>query len=312
MKRGLQQEGYSKAVDIWSIGCITATLLTGTLIFPHEEAANEYARSTSMGGGEHRWNLSIMDHGSEWLNIGRKAKSFIRDCLVLDESQRLTAKQALLHLWFTNKHYAADMEAAYERAIQDWKPRAKTDKLIEFIDTTHVVPVASRPEHVERLVDEVKSRHFQHMPPPATMMSEFRQSNTMTQPNRIRTPLPAIGEDTSSDGIEVPATPSITQLHNLLATSLPDPGLTQFPMTSTNEPRRRFSIEDFAPPETQLSDPMSANSSITIIDSPTQSQWILDGLSLPILSNNNGWSPVVNNVGGHADSADLDLRDRVS
>ena len=108
-----------------------------------------------------------MDNDGHWSSIGRKPKSFIRECLVEDESQRLTSKQALLHPWFTNKHYAADMEAAYERAIQDWKPRrtGAIEDLIEYIDTRDAaLPIAAEGER--RLIEkDVKSHHFDHPPP---------------------------------------------------------------------------------------------------------------------------------------------------
>lgn len=284
MKRDLQQEGYSKAIDIWSIGCITATLLTNDLIFPYYDDMHGRANTAlSTSQAENSWDINIVDHGERWSTIGRKAKAFVRGCLVLDESQRLTAKQALLDRWFTNKHYSAEMEAVYERAIQDWKPQTKSGNIVQFIDTTDVVPASSRPDHVERLAEEVKSRHFQNLPPPMPMMSAFALPNSRLAPQkRNRTPLPGIFEEFEADRVEVPASPSVTQLHNLFASPLHLPDLTQFSGATANEAMARFSIEDFAPPQTQLTIRQRLPNSLgDFNNSLTQSQLTLDDHSIP-------------------------------
>ena len=168
INRELRDKGYSKAIDIWSIGCLTATVLTNDLIFAEEatESLRELA-DPDAGGSSQRWNLNVMDGGGAWLSIGRKAKSFIRGCLVLDESERLTAKQALLQPWLTNRHYAEDLEAAYQRAIQDWSPRAYDGDLVEIIDTSDAVhnsiAILGRATTAAELV---QSQYFDSLPPP--------------------------------------------------------------------------------------------------------------------------------------------------
>ena len=201
-KRELRHQGYSKAIDIWSIGCITAILLTGEQIFSGQEDEHELKNPDHVTQDPNRWDLSIMDKGTVWTNIGRKAKSFIRGCLVLDESQRLTAKHALLHPWFTNRHYAADIEAAYQRAIQDWKPRNETSSLFEYIDTADVVPDKTRLEQVNQSVNDVKSRHFHDVPPMG--FSLFRNSAGALQQKHARTPLPGISEEESDATVDGP------------------------------------------------------------------------------------------------------------
>ena len=215
MKKELRKEGYSKAIDIWSIGCIAALLLTNEHIFPPgaDELDKKHAAHTNPAIPHHR-DLGIMDYGEAWRTVGRKAKSFIRGCLVLDESERLTAKQALLHPWFTNKHYAADIEAAYRRAIQDWTPREKSDDLIEIMDTRDVAPAASMPAAVKNLAGEVKSHHFQIMPPDMPNCPAFTNSTFgLAQQPRARTLLPAIDDDLDEETI-VPESPHLTQNDN--------------------------------------------------------------------------------------------------
>ena len=220
-----------------------------------------------------------MDTGEAWVNVGRKAKSLIRGCLVLDESQRLTAKQALLHPWFTNKHYAGDIEAAYQRAIQDWTPRERDANLVQFIDTTDAVPATARPEHVERLAEEVKSRHFQTTAP--TAFTFFKTGAGVPQPKRARTPLPAISEEAEQDIIEVPASPRLPEHGCLFASPARVADTTHLPNEETQESLRRLPLEDFTLPCSQLTiiDPQLLASQQVGNDSVTQSQSTLDDSS---------------------------------
>ena len=219
MKKTLEEKGYSKTIDIWSIGCITATLLTNDLIFPTEADELDVDHPDHPANAPaQRWDLSIMERGEAWTSVGRKAKSFIRGCLTLDGSQRLTAKQALLHPWFTNKHYAADIEAAYQRAIQDWTPRELSGNLIDFIDTTEAVPAESRPDHVQRLAEEVKSRHFRTLPSaPPMLPSFFKTSAGAYQQKHALTPLPAISEESEQETVEVTVSPDLTRQDSMFA-----------------------------------------------------------------------------------------------
>ncbi|KAK5166176.1 uncharacterized protein LTR77_008437 [Saxophila tyrrhenica] len=133
LKRDLHDKGYSKAIDIWSVGCIAAVLLTGEMLcLDQPNAMDEDLDYSQLSQAI---DLDVLDTATWWQSVGRKPKSFVRGCAAVDETQRLTAKQALLHEWFTNRHYADELEAAYQRAIADWKPRQGSGNVIEYIDT---------------------------------------------------------------------------------------------------------------------------------------------------------------------------------
>ena len=207
------------------------------MIFPeHDRGPDEPQSDLDDQTSPHLWDLNVIDYGEPWTAIGRKAKSFVKGCLVFDESQRFTAKQALLHPWFTNKHYAAEIEAAYERAIEDWKPRAKSGNVIEVIDTTDAVPTAYGLGHVNRLAEEVRSRHFQTMGPYIPMLFVSTKANAlMPQQKHVRTPLPAISEEAHDHSIMVPASPGMGPGANMFAS----PTCTQAPLTfRTSQPMR--------------------------------------------------------------------------
>ncbi|KAK4894970.1 Cell division control protein 2 [Elasticomyces elasticus] len=134
-------EGYSKAIDIWSVGCVSALLLSGEPV-PFDSDSNQRRHDqhkySQAQASTKLWDLGFIDMSAKWGGVGRKAKDFVRACLNVNEDQRLTAEQALQHPWFTHKHYAAELEAEYQRAIQDWKPRSTDGQLVEMIDTSDI------------------------------------------------------------------------------------------------------------------------------------------------------------------------------
>ncbi|MCJ1306984.1 hypothetical protein MMC25_000628 [Agyrium rufum] len=134
----IAQGGYTKAVDMWSVGCMAASILTGSFIFSQPSLISIARALTqeesqvidSMAAG----NLSRMDTGSEWVDIYRTQKDFIRRLLVLDETKRMTADEALNHAWFQNIWCKNLYDQGYEKAVKDWKPQPPVDNIIITLD----------------------------------------------------------------------------------------------------------------------------------------------------------------------------------
>jgi serine/threonine protein kinase len=167
------QSGYNEAVDVWSIGCLAGTLLTNTFLFPRERSKHsEHAEDVENKDSSLAFSLEFLDTSRDWQWMSRKCKSFIRGCVMVDDSQRLTVSQALQHPWVAHPGFAEAMHAEYARAIADWKPRANTNDLIEYVKDP--LPTAKAPEtgYEARLHDEVRSHHFSSQMPP--MPSQLR------------------------------------------------------------------------------------------------------------------------------------------
>jgi serine/threonine protein kinase len=152
--------GYSRAVDLWSIGCIVPMLITSDPVMPGDEMQRRDATCQSKYG-TYIHELSRSEH---WIRISAAAKSFIKGCLRTDEQARLTASAALQHEWFTHDDYREDFDAAYQRAVQGWRPRprGKGEVPIEMIDTSDLptprgmaAPLAKR-----QGAHETHSQHF--------------------------------------------------------------------------------------------------------------------------------------------------------
>ncbi|KAL2010194.1 hypothetical protein VTN00DRAFT_6001 [Thermoascus crustaceus] len=113
----LNREGYTKAVDLWSLGCITVVLLTGGPPF-NDPKTSKYSEKHAR-----ECDLEQLEADEYWISAGERPKDFVYRLLVLDEAKRMDVKQALQHDWFTNPVHKSEFEELYKRAIKDWKPR---------------------------------------------------------------------------------------------------------------------------------------------------------------------------------------------
>ena len=125
-------KGYTKAVDMWSLGCTSIYLFTGTSLFLKPigiDDRHDTAEATLEAAA--RCDLSRMETDSQWETISDCQKDFVRKLLVLDEDERMTAKEALSHPWFAQCKEA--FNAVYEHATRHWKPSRQLGSLIEKI-----------------------------------------------------------------------------------------------------------------------------------------------------------------------------------
>lgn len=187
--------GYSKSVDMWSIGSITTALLTGEVIFT-DRAHVDYENNPRdvILGLSAKCDLSVLDSHPVWLTVGRRPKDFIKNLLVLDEGRRMSVTQALAHPWFTNNYHAAEFEALYDHAIKDWRPRRKIFRVVEPIIPQVTSTLADDGLPWGLLRNSIISRYFappHHPVPPLDILGTLTASPT----KRASTPLPTIQEE---------------------------------------------------------------------------------------------------------------------
>uniref|UniRef100_A0AC35U419 Mitogen-activated protein kinase n=1 Tax=Rhabditophanes sp. KR3021 TaxID=114890 RepID=A0AC35U419_9BILA len=117
---------YSQTVDMWSVGCIMAELLTGKTLFPGTDHIDQLQRIMYIVGAptdEFLDKISSEEAKSYIRNMKRmerkdfkqlfpdakpQAIDFLEKVLNLDPDYRLTAEQALAHDYFSDYHDPKD------------------------------------------------------------------------------------------------------------------------------------------------------------------------------------------------------------
>ncbi|KAI1612223.1 kinase-like domain-containing protein [Exophiala viscosa] len=154
-----QPRGYTRAVDLWSVGCVSVVLLTGGLAFA-DPTTNMYSEKLAR-----ECNLTFLEESIEWLQVRRRPKDFVENLLVLDEAKRPTAAEALNHPWFSNEMHRNDFEDLYQRTIKHWVPRPPKPPTIEFQDPTYKYLLKRSPDAVD-FGQRFHQRHKSPVDPP--------------------------------------------------------------------------------------------------------------------------------------------------
>jgi len=130
------KQGHGKAVDMWSMGVITYTLLCGYSPFRSENLPDliEECRSGR-----------IVFHERYWKDVSKDAKEFILTMLNPDPHKRVTSPQALQHSWLKGET-ATDHNLLPE--IKAYMARARLRRGIE------IIKLANRIESLKMQEDE--------------------------------------------------------------------------------------------------------------------------------------------------------------
>lgn len=115
------KKGHGKAVDMWSLGVITYTLLCGYSPF-RSESLSDLIEECSTG--------RIIFHERYWRDVSKDAKDFILTMLQPDPSKRVTSEEALKHAWLTGES-ASDRDLLPE--IRAYIARSRLKRGIEII-----------------------------------------------------------------------------------------------------------------------------------------------------------------------------------
>lgn len=121
---------------MWSLGCLTTALLSGSSFFVNTQDSS-YRRdsATAVCQAAAKCDLSLLDDSPVWECVQPQAKDFVRRLLKLDENERMNAKQALDHAWFTEGQRKAWIEEEYRQSIRDWYRTTSAADFVENLDT---------------------------------------------------------------------------------------------------------------------------------------------------------------------------------
>uniref|UniRef100_A0AAR2L745 mitogen-activated protein kinase n=1 Tax=Pygocentrus nattereri TaxID=42514 RepID=A0AAR2L745_PYGNA len=149
---------YNMTVDIWSVGCIMAELLTGRTLFPGTDHINQLQQIMRLTGTPPSSLISRMpshearnyinsmpqmpkrNFADVFIGANPQAVDLLEKMLVLDTDKRITAAEALAHPYFAQYHDPDDEPEAepYDQSfesreldIEEWK-RLTYEEVISF------------------------------------------------------------------------------------------------------------------------------------------------------------------------------------
>ncbi|XP_075859515.1 mitogen-activated protein kinase 14 isoform X2 [Microcebus murinus] len=150
---------YNQTVDIWSVGCIMAELLTGRTLFPGTDHINQLQQIMRLTGTPPAYlinrmpshearnyiqsltQMPKMNFANVFIGANPLAVDLLEKMLVLDSDKRITAAQALAHAYFAQYHDPDDEPVAdpYDQSfesrdllIDEWKSLTY-DEVISFV-----------------------------------------------------------------------------------------------------------------------------------------------------------------------------------
>ncbi|KAJ5756058.1 hypothetical protein N7533_005601 [Penicillium manginii] len=139
------KQGHGKAVDMWSLGVITYTLLCGYSPFRAENLTDLIEECR---GGR------IIFHERYWKDVSQDAKDFILTLLQPDPSKRVTSDEALKHMWLTGES-ASDRDLLPE--IRTYIARARLRRGIEIVKLANRIEALKMHEEDGESADDIPS-----------------------------------------------------------------------------------------------------------------------------------------------------------
>ena len=110
-------------MDLWGCGVIIFIILSGTTPFHADNNAELF---------EQIMNGDFSFHPSTWEGVSEQAKDLVRKCLTVDPKERITARDALRHSWFSEDLRGRMTRLETKERLTQWNLKRKEDNQKEI------------------------------------------------------------------------------------------------------------------------------------------------------------------------------------
>ncbi|KAK3075590.1 Calcium/calmodulin-dependent protein kinase type I [Teratosphaeriaceae sp. CCFEE 6253] len=120
-----KKSGHGKPVDLWAIGVITYFLLCGYTPFDRDSNLEEMQAILAAD-----YSFTPLEY---WRNVSLTARAFIKRCLTIDPTQRITAHDALSHQWIAGPSSDRGDEDLLPTVKKNFNARRTLHKAIDTV-----------------------------------------------------------------------------------------------------------------------------------------------------------------------------------
>jgi serine/threonine protein kinase len=167
-----EHEGYTDAVDMWSLGCVVYEMAASAGPFPNYP--RDYKKLC--------WGRWFPDKPP---SLSQQGWDFIKSLLVLVPARRLSSKEALKHEWFTfpldnaqhldKKSVGVEMSPSSNDSLLDYRDLNRTvqptrpahshyEVYSSKWKTAHTIAVSENIDYSDGIVDRMNPRFFPNDP----------------------------------------------------------------------------------------------------------------------------------------------------
>lgn len=120
-----KKSGHGKPVDVWAIGVITYFLLCGYTPFDRDSNLEEMQAILVAD-----YSFTPMEY---WRGVSLTARQFIKRCLTIEPTQRMTAHEALSHAWIAGPESGRGEEDLLPTVKKNFNARRTLHKAIDTV-----------------------------------------------------------------------------------------------------------------------------------------------------------------------------------
>jgi serine/threonine protein kinase len=183
----INQKGYDQQVDMWSAGVILYLLLSGTLPFQDNNTLKVYQKIR-----KGQYDMS----GGVWEIISAEAKDLIAHMLMVEPSQRITAQQALQHMWMTQT--TSSVRPLPVAELRSSLTTVQSQRKLKIVGASIIAEGQRRnPSDIAPEADNVNTRSMQQYLP--AWQNQARATTMPTAPIRTGTTTNTNAHDKATD-----------------------------------------------------------------------------------------------------------------